>query len=155
MNDLTAVGNYLVMTVWKAWRPPPVDEKIATWTIEEPHGLQALRAALLQAVSERQDLDAAAADDLTERLVIVATELAGNALRHTRPPTVVALLRCDGRLVLDVLDNDSRSAPVVEHRPPGTGGLGLQLTDRLADDVGWYPTSAGKHVWAMFPLACD
>jgi two-component sensor histidine kinase len=140
------------MTVWRAWRPPPIDEQIATWTVEEPPGLHALRAALVQAVAERDDLVAVDVDDLAERLVIVATELAGNALRYSRPPTVVALLRSDGHLVLDVVDNDARTAPVVEPRRPGDGGLGLRLTERLADEVGWYATDAGKHVWAMFPI---
>ncbi|WP_239118617.1 ATP-binding protein [Paractinoplanes ferrugineus] len=141
------------MTVWKVWRPPPVDEHIAAWTIDEPPGLQSLRAALLRAVADRADFVAADTEDLAERLVIVATELAGNALRHSRPPTVVALLRSDGHLVLDVLDNDPRSAPTVERRAPGAGGLGLQLTERLAQEVGWYATDGGKHVWAMFSLS--
>jgi anti-sigma regulatory factor (Ser/Thr protein kinase) len=139
------------MTVWKVWRPPPIDEHIAAWRIEDPPGLQALRVALLQAVSARDDLEAADVDDLAERLVIVATELAGNALRYTRPPTVVALLRADGHLILDVVDNDAHTSPVVRHRSPGAGGLGLQLTERLANEVGWYTTDAVKHVWAMFP----
>jgi serine/threonine-protein kinase RsbW len=141
------------MTVWKVWRPPPVDEHIASWTIDEPPGLRGMRAALHRAVANRPDLDPADTDDLAERIVLVATELAGNALRHSCPPTVVALLRSDGHLLLDVLDNDPRGAPVIEQRPPGAGGLGLQLTERLAYEVGWYPTDAGKHVWAMFSLS--
>jgi two-component sensor histidine kinase len=146
------MGNWFVMTVWRVWRPPPIDEQVAAWTIEEPPRLQALRAALVQAVSERDDLEAVDVDDLAERLVIVATELAGNALRYSRPPTVVALLRADGHLVLDVVDNEPRTAPVVEHRTPGAGGLGLQLTEQLADQVGWYATEAAKHVWATFSI---
>jgi serine/threonine-protein kinase RsbW len=141
------------MTVWKVWRPPPVDEQFAAWRLEEPSGLRTLRTALLQVVTQHVDLDRVDLDDLAERLVIVATELAGNALRYSRPPMAVALLRAGRHLVLDVVDNEPQLPPVVEHRLPGTGGLGLQLTERLADDVGWYPTDAGKHVWAMFPIA--
>jgi hypothetical protein len=37
-------------------------------------------------------------------------------------------------------------------RPLGTGGLGLPLTERLAQNVGWYPTATGKHVWAQFTI---
>jgi hypothetical protein len=40
----------------------------------------------------------------------------------------------------------------VQQRPPGDGGLGLQLTERLAEEVGWYPTDTDKHVWAKFSL---
>jgi serine/threonine-protein kinase RsbW len=66
---------------------------------------------------------------------------------------VVILQRSDGRLLVDVLDNDPVSAPAVdEQRPPGEGGLGLVLAQRLAQDVGWYPTGSGKHVWATFAL---
>jgi hypothetical protein len=53
--------------------------------------------------------------DLAERLMIAATELAGNALRHGKPPTIVALLRADGHLIIDVTDNDPTS-----RRPPPT-----------------------------------
>ncbi|MGK5681272.1 ATP-binding protein [Actinoplanes sp. URMC 104] len=140
------------MTGWKVWRPPPVEERIATWTIDEPPGLQPLREALQRSLLGREDLTGIDADDLAERLVLVATELAGNALRHSSPPTVVALLRSDGHLILDVADSDPLSAPVVEHRAAGAGGLGLQLTERLAHEVGWYPDNDGKHVWALFSI---
>lgn len=141
------------MTGWKVWRPPPVDEQIATWTIWEPPGLQTLRDALRRSVANRAEIDADKADELADLLGIVATELAGNALRHCGTPAVVALLRSDGHLVLDVVDDDPGAAPVVEHRPAGAGGLGLLLTERLAQAVGWYRTDTGKHVWAMFPLS--
>jgi anti-sigma regulatory factor (Ser/Thr protein kinase) len=133
-------------------RPPRFDEELGRWTLGEALQLQSLRAALQRAVLDR----VAAADrgDLTERLTIVATELAGNALRHGRPPTVVILQRSDEDLVVDVLDNDPESVPAVDHqRPAGDGGLGLVLAQRLAREVGWYPTDTGKRVWATFALA--
>jgi serine/threonine-protein kinase RsbW len=134
------------MTGWSLRHPPGADEEVARWTLDHPPQLQALRAGLREAV-------AAEPADLAEPLMIVATELAGNALRHGRPPTVVALLRADGHLLLDVLDHDPRSRPVVdENRSPGSGGLGLPLAERLAHEVGWYPTGTGKHVWATFAI---
>ncbi|GIF06926.1 ATP-binding protein [Actinoplanes siamensis] len=30
--------------------------------------------------------------------------------------------------------------------------LGLVLAERLAEEVGWYATGAGKQVWATFAL---
>jgi serine/threonine-protein kinase RsbW len=88
--------------------------------------------------------------------MIAATELAGNALRHGRPPTVVALLRADGHLIIDVTDNDPTTRPAVDaHRPHGSGSLGLTVTQRLAEEVGWYPTGTDKHVWAQFTIAAD
>jgi serine/threonine-protein kinase RsbW len=140
------------MTGWEMRHPPNSDEELGRWTLGEAPQLQALRAALQRAV-----LGHAAAEDrqdLAERLTIVATELAGNALRHGRPPTVVILQRSDGHLVVDVLDNAADAVPTVDYeRPAGDGGLGLVLAERLALKVGWYPTRTGKRVWATFDLA--
>jgi serine/threonine-protein kinase RsbW len=144
------LGTVKVMTRWGKRRPPSMDEELAHWTLHEPPELRALRASLAKTVRD---------PDLAERLTIVATELAGNALRHGRPPTEVLLLRSDGHLIVDVLDHDTTSHPVIdEGRPPGDGGLGLVLTERLAVEVGWYPTASGKSVWASFdagPSATD
>jgi two-component sensor histidine kinase len=90
--------------------------------------------------------------DLFDRMAVVATELATNALRHGLPPTVVRLLRDEDRLILDVADHDLGAAPKVEpDRPLGDGGLGMQLAQTFAIDLGWYATDATKHVWASFP----
>lgn len=134
------------MTGWSLRHPPGSDEEVARWILEQPPQLQALRASLREAVAPELS-------DVAESLLIVATELAGNALRHGRPPAVVALRRADHHLLLDVTDHDPGSRPVVDaSRSPGAGGLGLPLAERLADEVGWYPTGTGKHVWATFPI---
>ena len=141
------------MAGWSVRQPPGVDEEIARWTLDRPPQLSTLRTALHRAILARPIPSAVDVTDLTERLMIVATELAGNALRHARPPTVVALLRADGHLIIDVIDSDPDTRPTVDpQRSLGTGGLGLPLTERLAQDVGWYPTATGKHVWAQFTI---
>jgi serine/threonine-protein kinase RsbW len=149
------LGIMCAMTVWEVRRPPEADEMVAEWIVDDPPELLTLRHALHQAVLRHRSSPLADVSALAERLVLVATELAGNALRHGRPPTVVALLRADGHLIIDVADRDLRSAPTVEVRPLGEGGIGLQLTQRLAEAVGWYPTDAAKHVWAQFRLPSD
>jgi anti-sigma regulatory factor (Ser/Thr protein kinase) len=141
------------MTGWERRPFPGIDEEIARWTLDHPPGLATVRAALQRVL--RDHLPASAADpiDLAERLLIVATELAGNALRHARPPTVVALLRADGHLIVDVIDNQPGASPVVDsQRRPGAGGLGLVLAEQLAEDVGWFPAGGRKHVWAQFTI---
>jgi serine/threonine-protein kinase RsbW len=136
------------------WRPPRADEEVARWRVDQPPQLAAMRAALHRAISALR-LGAVDMTDLAERLMFVATELAGNALRHGRPPTVVVLLRADGHLIVDVRDN-ARDRPAVDPaRPAGEGGLGLPLTERLAQEVGWYPAAASKHVWALFSVDAD
>jgi anti-sigma regulatory factor (Ser/Thr protein kinase) len=147
------LGTVATMTGWDMRRPPALDEELARWTLTGAPELRGLRAALQDVVLNRATT-AADRHDLAERLAIVATELAGNALRHGRPPTVVILERSNSRLVLDVLDSDPGSGPtVVAGRAAGDGGLGLVMAERLAEDVGWYPTDAGKRVWASFALA--
>jgi anti-sigma regulatory factor (Ser/Thr protein kinase) len=137
-------------------RPPRPDQEIVRWTLNQPPALATLRERLRRAVSAVAPQITVDVDDLTERLMIAATELAGNALRHGRPPTVVALLRADGHLIIEVIDNDPTTGPTVDtKRPPGRGGLGLPLTQRLAEDVGWYPTRTNKHVWAQFSIKAD
>src|SRR4051794_27522476 len=121
--------------------PLPSDEEVARGTLNQPPALETLRAGLQPAVRAYAAEATVNLSDLTERLMIAATELAGNALRHGRPPTVVTLLRADGHLIIDVTDNDPTTRPAVDPRPPpGSGGLGLTLTQRLANEVGWYPT---------------
>ena len=136
------------------WRPPAAAAEVARWTLDEPRHLRQLRAALLAAVADGIPSGTGDRTDLDERLTVVASELAGNALRHGRPPTVVALRRVRGLLIIDVRDNDPDGRPTVEERrAPGAGGLGLALVERLAQDVGWYRTATGKHVWAVFSWA--
>jgi two-component sensor histidine kinase len=85
-------------------------------------------------------------------MVLVASELATNALRHGTPPTAVRLLRRRDTYLLDVADKDVDAQPyVAAGRPPGHGGFGLQIARRIAVDVGWYTAGATKHVWATFP----
>jgi anti-sigma regulatory factor (Ser/Thr protein kinase) len=142
------------MTGWTIRHPLPPDEEVARWTLNRPPALETLRQGLQRALSAYAPENDVHLADLTERLMIAATELAGNALRHGRPPTVVALLRADGHLIIDVTDNDPTTRPNTNpDRPDSTGGLGLILTQRLAQEVGWYTTSTDKHVWAQFTLA--
>ena len=122
------------------------------WTLDSYDGLRGLRASLHQVIANGVVSEPDRLDDVFDRMAVVATELATNALRHGLPPTVVRLLRAGDHLVLDVADHDLGAAPeVVQDRPLGNGGLGLHLTQTFAVDTGWYTTDATKHVWASFP----
>ncbi|SNY74771.1 ATP-binding protein [Paractinoplanes atraurantiacus] len=130
------------MTGWRMMQPLTAEE-VGRWTIGEPVELRILRA-------EMRKVDTVPASDT---LLVVATELASNALRHARSRAVVALLRRPDAVIIDVADRDPRGRPAVDaRRPKRSGGLGLRLTERLALDVGWYPAVGGKHVWARFAL---
>ncbi|MCU7723047.1 ATP-binding protein [Actinoplanes sp. KI2] len=127
--------------------PYPRADEICRWTLASFGELRGLRADLRAAVDV-----AAAGPDVTDRMTVVANELATNALRYGLPPAVVRLLSEGDRLIIDVSDHDREAEPrVAEDRPLGAGGLGLQLTRTFAIDVGWYSTELTKHVWASFP----
>lgn len=92
-------------------------------------------------------------DAIPEKMALVATELATNALKHARPPIEVRLHRTERLFVLNVIDHDVDDLPVARQASPSTpGGLGLHLADDLAGDLGWYVEDHTKHVWAQFPI---
>jgi hypothetical protein len=133
---------------------PPHAEAVELhrWVLDTYDELRGLRASLHQLITDGLVSESERLDDAFDRMAVVATELATNALRHGLPPTVVRLLRAGDDLVLDVADHDLSAAPeVVDDRPLGDGGLGLQLTQTFAADIGWYTTDTTKHVWASFP----
>jgi serine/threonine-protein kinase RsbW len=138
-----------VMPSLPASVPHPAAVELHCWRLDNFGELRRLRAGLRDSVAGNTTRPPG---DLAERMAVVATELATNALRHGLPPTQVRLLRDHDRLIIDVADHDLTAAPVLdEDRPLGAGGLGLQLTREFAVDVGWYVGEDAKHVWASFP----
>ena len=139
------------MDLLPASRPPAPDVELRVWTLDDFAQLAQLRAALHGALAEGAG-DAAVVGELIEKVAVVATELATNALRHGLPPTTVRLSRADDRFLLDVADHDLAAVPELdEERPFGQGGLGLLFAHRFSLETGWYTTAATKHVWATFP----
>ncbi|WP_211281830.1 ATP-binding protein [Sanguibacter antarcticus] len=123
------------------------------WELDSVHALAGLRSSLHEVITGEAEMPA---EDLTEtpaRIVLVASELATNALRHATAPRTVRLFARDHELLLDVVDHDPATPPVVSGgRPLGEGGFGLRLAQRLASQVGWYSRGTAKHVWASFPV---
>ncbi len=112
-----------------------------------------MRASLRQALDTQALLPGGELDDLAERMAIVATELATNALRHGQSPAVVRLSRSVAAFVVDVADELPSAPPqIVEEGALGTGGRGLRITQELARDTGWYAMDGRKHVWARFRI---
>lgn len=87
--------------------------------------------------------------------VLLASELATNAVRYARTPLTVWLGHRSDRLVLSVED---ASATVATPRQPDVweeGGRGLQLVDALADRWGERELVGGKLVWAEIATRQD
>ena len=125
----------------EAAAPRPGND-LGAWTVETTADLRRLRAALHAALRVPRQVAAP--------VVLVASELATNALRHGVPPVVVSLARVKGGHLLDVADGSVDTVPThSDYRPAGEGGFGLYLVGRLADEVGWYADTECKHVWAV------
>jgi serine/threonine-protein kinase RsbW len=136
-----------------ASRPPATFAVVRTWVIQTVRELSDLRAEILAEIGPQSGDAVQDLGSIAHHMVLVASELATNALRHGIPPTIVHLMRDDDLYLLDVADHDLSSTPYVAgSRPPGQGGFGLQIARRLALDVGWYATPTTKHVWARFPV---
>ncbi|MEV6306221.1 ATP-binding protein [Actinoplanes sp. NPDC051861] len=142
------------MTALPASVPHPGAVELRCWALDSYKGLRRLRAELREVLMEVMGVPLGMVvprGDVVDRMAVVTTELATNALRHGRAPTVVRLLQVEDRLVVDVADHDVEAEPRFDpDRPPGRGGLGLVLARTFATEVGWYRREGTKHVWASF-----
>jgi serine/threonine-protein kinase RsbW len=132
---------------------PPAMTELRSWFLDSPTQLKTLRADLHEALTGEVLPPGTPLDEIPEKVVLVATELATNALRHGLPPTTVRLGRAGDVFVLDVADHAPHAVPrYSEGRDLGKGGLGLQLAKQFALEIGWYAETGVKHVWAEFPV---
>ncbi|MCB7135338.1 ATP-binding protein [Cellulosimicrobium marinum] len=133
---------------------PPRFVEIGSWPLLSMADLAPLRADLHRMLTGTPCPPDRPLDAPQERIVLVASELATNALRHSAPPARVLLLSDGREIVVDVVDHSPDASPrLAPGRPPGAGGFGLQLARRTAQEVGWFSTLAGeKHVWARFAV---
>ncbi|MDG4755605.1 ATP-binding protein [Micromonospora sp. WMMD718] len=131
--------------------PPPQATELERWVLDSPEDLRGLRASLRDALNRHGLVQGADLDEVPHLVVLVATELASNALRHGRPPTIITLLATDDRFLLDVADHDVSSVPeLTDIHPMDSGGRGLFLAQSVSLDVGWYGTEKTKNFWASF-----
>jgi hypothetical protein len=131
-------------------RPPPAIE-VGRWTLDVVTHLRGLRGAL-----HRMLTDHAGGAVVADKVALVATELAGNALLHGRAPVEVRLLNGDGRWLIEVTDADLANAPTVASPGQATaGGRGLRIARALSTGIGWYIAGQAKHVWAAVPTVSN
>ncbi|HZT67024.1 MAG TPA: ATP-binding protein [Acidimicrobiales bacterium] len=87
--------------------------------------------------------------DLEDDAVLVAAELATNALFHGRGPITVSVSTTTGGPVrIEVADRSPVPPRVGPHRELGTTGRGLTVVTALATVWGCELTPDGKVVWA-------
>ena len=92
-----------------------------------------------------------ARDHWYERLVLIADELASNALRHGGTPVAAAISQADDQWLVAVSDASPDIPPTpAQGRDPGKGGFGLYLVADLSVRHGWTTIGRGqKTAWAV------
>jgi anti-sigma regulatory factor (Ser/Thr protein kinase) len=85
---------------------------------------------------------------LTEDAVLIASELATNAVVHARSRFEVAVHFDAGTVTLSVSDSSPQRPVAGEPSPSDQAGRGLAVVAALAFDWGCVETRAGKTVWA-------
>lgn len=90
--------------------------------------------------------------ELADTVVLVASELMGNALRHGKTTEIPVRLTIDGSdVVLEVADDSDVEPSVEAAGAEDEDGRGLLLVAALADEWGSEPRDGGgKSVWARF-----
>ncbi len=134
-------------------QPPTIARgPLTVWEIRLPTDLATVRTAMCMQAKEHSpeaDRHGPLLASAAERLGLVFSELATNALRHGSHPVTATLARTGTGWLITVSDGGTEQRPTLRdpqpHRP---GGHGLRLVLRLSRDVGWYRLGALKHVWA-------
>lgn len=90
--------------------------------------------------------------DAADAAVLLTSELVTNAIRYgTGASVTLTVACCGGQLRVDVHDGSAALPLVTEAPGEAETGRGLMLVATLADEWGYYRTSAGKAVY--FTLA--
>lgn len=93
------------------------------------------------------------AEEVRERVALIVTELAANAVRHAGGEVTVAIRRQGATLRLEVGDGSERR-PVRRHvGPSAVDGRGLLIVEALADRWGVEQQGVGKVVWVELSAA--
>lgn len=109
--------------------------------VPEPHSVADARRFVLGAAST-------ASSRQIDKLLLIVSELATNAMEHACTPFVVEVATIDNAVCISVrdqskIDLSAKSAPM-----DSECGRGLELVDALADAWGVRWTAVGKAVWA-------
>jgi anti-sigma regulatory factor (Ser/Thr protein kinase) len=91
----------------------------------------------------------------SETAVLLASELATNAVRFSSSPVTVWLGRKPDRLVLSVEDGSPEPAVQRPSGPMAESGRGLHLVDALSERWGEHERADGKRVWAEIWTGAD
>lgn len=87
-------------------------------------------------------------DRLVGDSVLVASELATNAMRHAESPFRISLHRTRDSIRIAIADVAETAPSARVAASDDAGGRGVQIVEQLAHRWGWEAASTGKVVWA-------
>ncbi len=121
----------------------------STWVL--PGDLTAAQHARRHVTAE---LEAESVDDeVVDDAVLIASELAANAIRHGEPPASLSLEYRDNRVRISVHDSGRGPGPQVQEPSDTAGsGRGLAMIQQIGVDHGWDRDEDGLTVWAELEL---
>jgi len=101
-------------------------------------------------------LDEQGFDGDKEIVLLLASELVTNAVRHAATPFEITVDVEPDRVKVAVIDGDPGHGPRVRHPgPDDTNGRGLLLVDQLSAVWGSDRTGSGKAVWFTLASAAN
>ncbi len=112
-----------------------------------PRAIRGVRVFVEEVVSP--DLDQLVRDDA----VLVASELATNALRHVEAPFAVGVRTSEGSVTVLVRDLSAEAPSLRRAGVDASSGRGIAIVERLAARWGTEPLEDGKLVWAELATA--
>jgi len=137
--------------LWESARPPSGFTEQWCQELGSLSDLARLRSRLRATMTGSATVERPDEDHWSERLVLIADELASNALRHGGAPVATALSRIADRWLIAVSDSSPDVPPTpAQGRDPGKGGFGLYLVADLSLQHGWTTVGRGqKTAWAV------
>lgn len=143
------------MALWESARLPHGFTELWCQDLTSLDQLARLRCRLRSSTTGLPTVERPDEDHWSERLVLIADELASNALRHGGAPVAAALSRLDDEWLVAVSDASPDVPPTpAQGRDPGKGGFGLYLVADLSVRHGWTSVGRGqKTAWAVVTAA--
>jgi hypothetical protein len=146
----------VAVALWRSARAPAGFTELWRQELASLSDLSRLRARLRVSLTGSSTVENPERDHWSERLVLIADELASNALRHGAMPVATSLSRSGDEWLVSVSDSSVDVPPEpARGRDPGHGGFGLYLIADLAARHGWFVERGAKTVWAAVAVARD
>ncbi len=139
------------MALWEFARLPHGFTELWCQELASLDQLARLRSRLRATMTGSSRVERPEQEHWSERLVLIADELASNALRHGGAPVAAAVSQAGDHWLVAVSDSSPAIPPTpAQGRDPGKGGFGLYLVADLSVRHGWTTVGRGqKTAWAV------